>query len=579
MPLPTVKAKALEQPAARPALVFTGLRPAAIFLSVFVVLSLLGLCLILRGLVFDDSFISYRYAQNLAFGHGITWNPHEAPVEGYTNFLLVLLLAPCIKLGIHPLAATRFFSLLAALGIVYLLFTTAKKQYAASGSAAVLVALCFLLTGDTHTLIMVGLETVLFAVAFFGAFLLGCRYLERGQARDAGWFGAAAFVALLLRPEAVFLVIAFAGILLIRGLKTRGRKQVITVPAGAVALTFLLPLAVYLVWKYLHFGDILPNPYYLKAAASRLISPLGQRTVLTFLGQFIVLLLAAIPSFWLAKRDQGQRAMALIALALYLLFYLHVDPLMDVAGRFLYPAALLLAFLAMPALVFAFRYLGSLRWHSLLKSVLACVLLLSVMMLFNWKLPGEMMNGLAYLFSSEKPAISLNPLMEKEDKIGKALARYPGIKEIRIAFGDAGVIPYYSGALHLDVVGLNDRVIAREKDHQKLVDYFFDQQPDLVLQPADVRSQSWANYGHGPLGNYASWAADPRWDRYGYAGTIITGGAYDLHLLVRRDMPGADRFAMFLKTQVADGFCSELPLPLGTYHPSGKITWYEVQRQ
>ena len=46
----------------------------------------------------DDAFITYRYASNLAFGHGITWNPGTAPTEGYTNFLLVVGLAPFIKI-------------------------------------------------------------------------------------------------------------------------------------------------------------------------------------------------------------------------------------------------------------------------------------------------------------------------------------------------------------------------------------------------------------------------------------------------------------------------------------------------
>jgi hypothetical protein len=43
------------------------------------------------GYVFDDSFITYRYAKNLAMGYGITWNHGLPPTEGYTNFLLVLI--------------------------------------------------------------------------------------------------------------------------------------------------------------------------------------------------------------------------------------------------------------------------------------------------------------------------------------------------------------------------------------------------------------------------------------------------------------------------------------------------------
>ena len=43
--------------------------------------------------LFDDAMISMRYAQSLAEGHGLVWNPGEAPVEGYTNFLWTLVMA------------------------------------------------------------------------------------------------------------------------------------------------------------------------------------------------------------------------------------------------------------------------------------------------------------------------------------------------------------------------------------------------------------------------------------------------------------------------------------------------------
>jgi len=45
-----------------------------------------------RFLVCDDAFISFRYARHLAEGQGLVWNPEER-VEGYTNFLWVLVLA------------------------------------------------------------------------------------------------------------------------------------------------------------------------------------------------------------------------------------------------------------------------------------------------------------------------------------------------------------------------------------------------------------------------------------------------------------------------------------------------------
>ena len=51
-----------------------------------------------RHRVYDDAYMSFRYAQHLAQGVGLRWNAGEAPVEGYTNLLLVLLVAPFVRM-------------------------------------------------------------------------------------------------------------------------------------------------------------------------------------------------------------------------------------------------------------------------------------------------------------------------------------------------------------------------------------------------------------------------------------------------------------------------------------------------
>ena len=43
--------------------------------------------------VAEDAFITFRFAENLALGHGFVWNIGEPPVEGFTNFLWVVLCA------------------------------------------------------------------------------------------------------------------------------------------------------------------------------------------------------------------------------------------------------------------------------------------------------------------------------------------------------------------------------------------------------------------------------------------------------------------------------------------------------
>ena len=54
----------------------------------------------------DDAFISFRYSRHLADGLGLVWNAGE-PVEGYTNFLWVLLMAASLSLGLEPESTQR----------------------------------------------------------------------------------------------------------------------------------------------------------------------------------------------------------------------------------------------------------------------------------------------------------------------------------------------------------------------------------------------------------------------------------------------------------------------------------------
>jgi len=51
----------------------------------------------------DDAFISFRYAANLIHGYGLTWNPGEPRIEGYTNPLWTLLMTIPIALGRDPI--------------------------------------------------------------------------------------------------------------------------------------------------------------------------------------------------------------------------------------------------------------------------------------------------------------------------------------------------------------------------------------------------------------------------------------------------------------------------------------------
>ena len=96
------------------------------------------------GLV-DDAYISLRYAANWAGGRGLVFNPGER-VEGYTNFLWVLIEAAAIRLGADPEAALTVagFAALAMLagGVAWLVAAhTLPGRPLAAATAGLLVAL------------------------------------------------------------------------------------------------------------------------------------------------------------------------------------------------------------------------------------------------------------------------------------------------------------------------------------------------------------------------------------------------------------------------------------------------------
>jgi len=334
--------------------------------------------------------------------------------------------------------------------------------------------------------------------------------------------------------------------------------------AGIWSLTLVLPLAAYFSWKFCYYNDVLPNPFYIKAASAGLIRPEGFWSVLDFIGYHRVLIVLMLLSVLMRPAGMKDAAgtLALIFIAVYLVFYLRVDTLMDAAGRFLYPLVPFVLFLGLPALGALFRAPTNVRLPEAARGLLTC---LFFFLLFYADPHSAIINTRrAMLGRSAYP--NKDSLMQKEYRLSRILAEYEDIKNVKIALGDVGVMGYFSGAKILDIVGLNDSFIARNKDRNLLVDYFFGQMPTLMLASSN-RNNTWFELGHGPLGNLNEWMRDPRWDDYEYIGTVTFSSMYDFQLLLRRDYAGYDAFSAFLRQRVADLTHERFPLPLGTYNP------------
>jgi len=219
----------------------------------------------------DDAFVSFRYISNAHLGYGYVWNPPPfRPVEGYTNFLWVVLLDVIWRItNLMPPDSANYASLLFSWLTI---LVVAKMCYEIpwrieiSRWRVVFVAwaLVFLLLNRTFLAwTSSGLETAMFTFFVVAWVYLSTR-LSAGSVWIQGAYALCAALAALTRPDGLLLVGGSGLVLLYQyGIrwKTSGLRH------GISALPFALPLMLvpaHFVWRLHFYGEWLPNTYYAK---------------------------------------------------------------------------------------------------------------------------------------------------------------------------------------------------------------------------------------------------------------------------------------------------------------------------
>lgn len=178
---------------------------------------------------YDDAFITYRYASNLAAGDGLVYNAGAAwePVLGTTTLLYSLVMAGFAKLGFGLVGASLAFNV-ACDAITAVLLVVALRRRPVAATAAVLG---FAALPELARISVGGMESPLFLLCAVSA----CTALD---ARRPGLAGAFAAATCLVRPEGVLL----AGILFLAQIRKPGDLVRFSAPlvlVGAVAIAAL----------------------------------------------------------------------------------------------------------------------------------------------------------------------------------------------------------------------------------------------------------------------------------------------------------------------------------------------------
>jgi hypothetical protein len=428
-------------------------------LSPAVIIALIGLLglahIVWLSFICDDAFISFRYAKNLQDGHGLVFNIGER-VEGYTNFLWVLIGALIIDAGARPEVWSLWIGAACALitlGTVLLYLQRTRRDYLFAG---------FLLAanGGFAAWATGGLETSVFTMLV----TLGCLCLlwvfephrELGSESRAGyavrpvWLSAAfLFLAALSRPEGV-LVTGLCGIfLLIQIARKRFNLRMLLLWAAV----WIIPYSAYFLWRYQYYGHLFPNTFYVKTSGLMMLS--AGIEYLLYAAQRFHLYILLVPAIVLlvARRGLGIGKELLWFTLLIIVPYLGY--VMLVGGdfmdmfRFVVPV-IPLAMLAIGQTWRSFYKLLSARWSRTSAIGAVTALLVAAM-------------GLNLYTSWDSQAIwfrhgldSIGLLRKYSDDWTVAAQYYAraSLPTDSIAITAAGIIPYYTGLYTVDQLGL-----------------------------------------------------------------------------------------------------------------------------
>ncbi len=215
----------------------------------------------------DDAFIAFRYARNWAEGLGLRYNAGSGPpVEGFSDFLWVIVLAIAHALGARLELAANVLSAACAAATLVALYVWLRRRglgaQACFGGAALCATTPAFFVWSTGGLETAAATLALFATwALFSAAAAGAR---RSTSIQAGAAGAA---LTLLRVEGIAWVV-FVALL----------AAVVTVPRGErrAALARTVPglcvtgavFAAQLAFRAVHFGALVPNTVHAKSSLS-----------------------------------------------------------------------------------------------------------------------------------------------------------------------------------------------------------------------------------------------------------------------------------------------------------------------
>jgi hypothetical protein len=296
-------------------------------------------------LIFDDSYMFYRYAMNIRHGLGMSWNLDGVHTYGETSLLwgIVVLLLTYLPLSIPHLLqlGSWMCGAGAVLAMSWSVARNAQSELMKSTWRVLpMVAIPLAISPIYMANSLTGMETML-AVMLIAVFLGLTLRWESGYA-PLHWASLVGIALFITRPESALAVLLLPFLLVVFG---RGSRRGFVIFASLFLSGVLLDL---LVCK-LYFGTPLPLSFYMKSGHAyegyhRTLHPLSNALeMLANCGLFLAVIL-----MWVRKSEWGMGLSLLIPTLMTFAYLCTVTQIMGWKARYYVPY---FAFFVIPALL------------------------------------------------------------------------------------------------------------------------------------------------------------------------------------------------------------------------------------
>ncbi len=406
----------------------------------------------------DDAYISLRYAKHLSLGHGLVWNINEGVIEGYSNFLYVLIGALFIKLKLNPVIALKAISLMG-------LITSAIGVYLISRlwlhRALALLAPAILLFYPGEILWSVsGLETTFYqALIIFSVYAL----LRHHSILS----GLLLTLASLTRVEGPMMCLCFICALVMGMLIEKEQRVSLKQSALYLFLSFTISYLPYCIWHYAYFHQLFANPVYCKAFNAK---EAGLKLDLAYLILIYPIIIVAIP--FLRKRLNTAFLLLVLPSLFYLIALFNADWIVGFLNRHFLTAFSLLC----PIFILSLHHLFSSDKLKLSESQIKKMVIVTALAAGF----GLWMQSF-YLTQYRQFAKDADEGSVTRQKVSHWLNQHL-TKHDNIALGDCGLIPYFYHGEVIDTYCLNSLAMK-----QKAIHYDYQRYSQWLLQSKKPR--------------------------------------------------------------------------------------------